>query len=291
MLAQTVYQGDSSELISKDMMEKFHNFLAHFYICLGHIKSQTCLPIPSDEIFRNSKINDNEKTQICEGAVVMWIELIKHILKQEPEYDFRNGANPNPVTEIDFWNRKAHNLTSILNQIQGESIIEILKFLEKQKSSYYKFFNDIKKEVIQKSKEASQNHKFLEFLREEFNEFVNPDRTLAEMTELFQPIFKVVKHIWKDNEYYSKPERIIVLIRKICNSLIDQGVLDIGRGIFDKISNNDSTTEAITKLEITRDIIAKFIAAYFSYKDSKEDGDTESWQITRNVIFYRLSNI
>ena len=86
MLAQSVYQGDSSELISKELMEKFHNFLAHFYVILGHIQKKIQLPIPSDEIFRNPKINDNEKTQICEGAVVMWIELIKHVLKQELEY-------------------------------------------------------------------------------------------------------------------------------------------------------------------------------------------------------------
>lgn len=283
MLAQSVYQGDTSELISKELMEKFHNFLAHFYVILGHIKKKILLPIPSDEVFRNPKINDNEKTQICEGAVVMWIELVKHILKQEPEYDFRNGANPDPMTEILFWEKKSMNLESILQQIQGEQVLEILKFLEKQKSSYHKFFNDIKKEVVQKSKEATQNFKFLSFLRSDLTEFIS-DRPLPELTEFFVPIFHTIRLIWKDNEYYSKPERLIVLIRKICNSLIEQATSFIGHGIFTKIIDPEQISEAISRLETTRDVVSKFMTAYFSYKDNDVDG----WKITRNVIFYRL---
>ena len=81
LLTQNVQQPDTSELISKELMEKFHNFLSHFYVALGHTEGKTRLPEPSDEIFRNPNINDNEKTQICEGAIVMWIDLIRYILK------------------------------------------------------------------------------------------------------------------------------------------------------------------------------------------------------------------
>lgn len=285
MLSHSVYKGEGSELISKELVEKFHTFLANFYVCLGHIKGMTQLPVPSDEIFRNPKINDNEKTQICEGAVVMWIELIKHILKQEPEYDFRNSKNPNPVTEIEFWKKKSDNLESIIKQIQSEQILEILKFLEKQKSSYYKFFNDIKKEVNQKAKESTQNYKFLVFLKEDLEEMVNESRQLPELAELFIPIFHTIRLIWKDNEYYSKSERLIVLIRKLCNTMIDQAKLFIHSGIFGKINNQEENGEAITKLETARDVISKFMNAYFLYKDAPGQ---DSWKITRNVIFYRL---
>jgi len=285
MLSHSVYKGEGSELISKELVEKFHTFLANFYVCLGHIKGMTLLPVPSDEIFRNPKINDNEKTQICEGAVVMWIELIKHILKQEPEYDFRNSKNPNPVTEIDFWKKKSENLESIIKQIQGEPILEILKFLEKQKSSYYKFFNDIKKEVNQKAKESTQNFKFLVFLKDDLEEIVNESRQLPELAEFFIPIFHTIRLIWKDNEYYSKSERLIVLIRKLCNTMIDQAKLYIHSGIFGKINSDEENAEAIIKLETSREIISKFMNAYFLYKDAPGQ---DSWKITRNVIFYRL---
>lgn len=284
MLTQTVYSGET-ELISKDLMEKFHNFLSHFYVCLGQIKGKTLLPVPTDEIFRNTKINDNEKTQICEGAVVMWIELIKHNLKQEPEYEFRNGKHPFPSTELDFWNRKSKNLESILTQINSEQVLEILKFLEKQKSSYSKFFNEIKKEVIVKSKEATQNANFLQFLKEDIVNFEADSSTIVDKVELFFPIFHSIRLIWKDNQYYSKPERLIVLIRKFCNSLIEQSRVYVNSNIFSKIQDvTNSIIDAIKRIEEAREVISKFMTAYFSYKDS----DTEGWKITRNVIFYRL---
>ena len=184
MLTQSVQQGETSELISKELMEKFHNFLSHFYVCLGHINGETRLPEPSDEIFRNPKINDNEKTQICEGAVVMWIDLIRYILKQEPEHEFRNGNNPLPSTEVEFWKSKSNSLNSILERIKKEKFTEILGFLEKQKRAYHKMFNDESKELV-------------------------------DVVDEFVPIFIIIRKIWSDNEYYAKPERLIVLIRKI----------------------------------------------------------------------------
>ena len=282
MLTENVQQADSSELISKELMEKFHNFLSHFYVTLGHMNGETRLPEPSDEIFRNPKINDNEKTQICEGAVVMWIDLIKYILKQEPEHEFRNGGNPLPPTEIEFWKKKSEALASILNQIKQEKISEILKFLEKQKSTYHKMFNEIKKDVVEKEKEAKYNYTYLRCLEKMFDTMSEDTREFPEIAEDFVPMFHIIKKIWNDNEYYAKPERLIVLIRKMCNAIIYRAQEHIHANIFNKIINEPDA--AINTLEQTRDTIKKFTDAYFQYKDNDENG----WKITRNVIFYRL---
>jgi dynein heavy chain len=293
ILSHTVYQDDTSELISKDLIEKFHNFLSRFYVCLGHIQGKTWLPIPSDDILKNPKINDNEKTQMCEGAVIMWIELIKHILKQEPEYEFRNGQNPRPFTEIKFWNNKSESLKLILSQIQkdsgdrnneqAEKVLDILKFLEKQKSSYFKLFNETKREVVQKEREATVNAWFLNFIKNDFEQLENMNSDIPTLSELFVPIFYIIKLIWKDNEYYSKPERLIVLLRKICNVIIDQASREVNTNIFSKIHDSDLIGEAIEKLVTVRAFIQNFMAAYTTYKDQGEE-----WKISRNVVFYRL---
>ena len=282
MLTQNVQQDESSELISKELMEKFHNFLSHFYVALGHTKGETKLPEPSDEIFRNPNINDNEKTQICEGAVVMWIDLIRYILKQEPEHEFRNNGNPLPSSEIEFWKNKSTALGSILVQIESNKITEILKFLEKQKSTYHKMFNEIKKDVEEKAKESYHNYKYLQCLEKEFNMLGDETKELTEVVDEFVPIFHIIREIWRDNEYYKKPERLIVLIRKICNAIIAKGQEFIHSNIFNKIL--DDPEKEIQVLEQTREIIQKFMTAYFQYKDIEDDG----WKITRNVIFYRL---
>ena len=287
LLTQNVQQPDTSELISKELMEKFHNFLAHFYVTLGHTEGKTRLPEPSDEIFRNPNINDNEKTQICEGAIVMWIDLIRYILKQEPEHDFRNGGNPLPVSEINFWRQKSTDLNSILEQIKKKKIAEILKFLEKQKSTYHDMFTQIQKDVEKAAKETDHNYKYLKCLQDsfEFLEGSSQKAAQSEFTDIvdeFIPIFYIIRKIWTENSYYAKPERLIVLIRKLCNVIIERGIEFVGQNPFNKII--DDPDKEIQVLEITKQIIQKFMDAYFTYKDS----DSNSWQITRNVIFFRL---
>ena len=330
MLTQSVLNNESSELISKELMEKFHNFLSHYNVTLGHVVGETRLPEPSDEIFRNPKINDNEKTQICEGAVVMWIDLIKYILKQEPEHEFRNNGNPLPSTEIDFWRNKSTTLKSIMDQIEKEKIREILEFLIKQKSAYHNMFTDIKEEVKNKEKEAKFNYKHLLVLEPNFNMFGDESKELVDIVDEFVPTFHIIRQIWMNNPYYKKPERLIVLIRKLCNAIIEKGVLYIRQNIFSKII--DDSEKEIVKLEQTREIIQKFIEAYFKeykpYQDKKpnenpeeqgEEGEEQNaeqqqqqqpnedeinnendlkskeeqinpggWNISRNVIFYRL---
>ena len=46
----------------------------------------------------------------------------------------------------------------------------------------------------------------------------------------------------------------------------------------------DAPDKEIQVLYITRQIIQKFIDVYFKFKVS----DSNSWQITRNVIFFRI---
>jgi dynein heavy chain len=35
-----------SDLVSKDLMEKFHSFLSHTYVTIGQVKGRTMLPLP-----------------------------------------------------------------------------------------------------------------------------------------------------------------------------------------------------------------------------------------------------
>ena len=287
LLTQNVQQPDTSELISKELMEKFHNFLSHFYVALGQTEGKTRLPEPSDEIFRNDKINDNEKTQICEGAIVMWIDLIRFILKQEPEHDFRNNGNPLPISEINFWKQKSTDLNSILEQIKKKKIADILKFLEKQKSTYHRMFTEIQKDVEQAAKESDHNYKYLRCLEDSFTFLDGSSQKAAQadfpdIVDEFVPIFHFIRQIWNENSYYAKPERLIVLIRKLCNVIIERAIEYIGENVFNKII--DDPDKEIQILDSTRQIIKKFMDAYAEYKDK----DGKNWEITRNVIFFRL---
>ena len=148
-------------------------------------------------------------------------------------------------------------------------------------------FTNIQKDVEKAAKESDHNYKYLKCLEDSF-EFLEGSSQKAAQSEFpdivdeFVPIFHFIRKIWTENSYYAKPERLIVLIRKLCNVIIERGIEFVGQNVFNKII--DDPDKEIQVLEITRQIIQKFMDAYFQYKDA----DSNSWQITRNVIFFRL---
>ena len=79
-------------------------------------------------------------------------------------------------------------------------------------------------------------------------------------------------------------EHLIVLIRKLYNVIIKRGIEFVGQNPLNKIIGDPD--KDIQVLDITRQVIQKLIDAYFQFKDS----DSNSWQITRNIIFFRLNS-
>jgi hypothetical protein len=69
-------------------------------------------------------------------------------------------------------------------------------------------------------------------------------------------------------------------IKQKCDKINDVGA-DAGEIISFDVCDQ---LESIKRIEEAREVISKFMTAYFSYKDS----DSEGWKITRNVIFYRI---
>jgi len=102
-----------SDLVSKDLMDKFNSFLAHTYVTIGQIKGRTLLPLPSSDATSSEKSSSKDKAQTLEGALLHWTRQIKNVLKQDPETALKNGNHPDPLTEVTFWRDKSENLNSI----------------------------------------------------------------------------------------------------------------------------------------------------------------------------------
>ena len=102
-----------SDLVSKDLMDKFNTFLAHTYVTIGQIKGTTLLPLPSSDATSSEKSSSKDKAQTLEAALLHWTRQIKNVLKQDPESALKNGNHPDPLTELKFWKDKSENLDSI----------------------------------------------------------------------------------------------------------------------------------------------------------------------------------
>jgi dynein heavy chain, axonemal len=125
-----------SDLVSQDLMDRFHIFQAHTYVTIGQIKGRTLLPLPPNDITSSEKTSSKDKAQILENSINTWTKQIKNVLKQDPENALKKGNHPDPITELDFWRNKSENLNSICTQLNSERIKKVLKFLEQNKSTY-----------------------------------------------------------------------------------------------------------------------------------------------------------
>jgi dynein heavy chain len=138
---------DMSELVSKDLMDKFHIFLAHTYVTIGHVNGRTQLPLPPNDVTSSEKSSSKDKGNLLEQAISHWTKQIKNVLKQDPESALKGGQHPNPKVELDFWESKSKNLNYICHQLSSERIKKVLKFLEQNKSTYTGPFSKLQKEV------------------------------------------------------------------------------------------------------------------------------------------------
>jgi dynein heavy chain len=185
-----------SDLISKDLMDKYHVFLANLHVTVGLMRGQTLLPLPPKEAVHEATGKDagggvglahtggssssttavtvtKDRVHVLEGAVITWTKQIRHVLKQEPENVFRDGCNPEPIAEIQFWRNRAANLNSIHSQLQMDGVKKVLKFLETHKSTYTVPFSRLQKEVEDTREEANDNVRFLMTLAPHFEKLMD----------------------------------------------------------------------------------------------------------------------
>lgn len=273
-----------TDLVTKDLMEKFNNYVAQVFVMMGLMKGKTMLPLPSSKLTSSDTTPDKDKAHIFESSIITWTKQIKNVLKLEPEQALKSGGDPGPQTELDFWEKKAENLNSIYGQLQSVEVKNIIRFLEGNKSTYTTPFAKLQKDVQNARIEANDNNKYLKTLKDLFGTLKEAE--FKSCQETFMPIMHTILLIWKNSKFYNTPPRLVVLIREICNEIIRKGQNYLpGQAILDFIQR-DETFEACAMLQDTIDVCTKFKDAYFEYK-SKAEG---SWKLTTNALFVRLDS-
>ena len=61
-----------------------------------------------------------------ETVVIEWTHQIRAVLKKDSAQPLLEGLNPTPYVEVEFWNAKAHNLSSIFEQVTLLFLFDVL---------------------------------------------------------------------------------------------------------------------------------------------------------------------
>lgn len=286
-----------SELVSKDLMDKYHVFLANLSVTVGHMKGHTCLPLPPRDALpagsgvsagANSTMASKDRVHVLEGAVITWTKQIRHILKQDPETILKEGKHPEPNVELQFWKNKAYNLNSIHSQLGYDGVKKVLRFLETNKSTYTTPFSRLQREVEEAREEANNNVHFLATLAGPIKGLMADNANFEEIDKKFGPLMHTILLIWKYSRHYKTPAKLAVLIREICNTVINQAMKFIpGPEVFNMIASEEAA-ECHEKLERTLAICNAFKDTYLQYREIAEVQDKEGWKMKNDALFVRL---
>ena len=289
LLSNPNNQDGWGEVSSKEIMDRLHSFLAQVSITVGQTQGQTCLPLPSVDTDINGA-NTKDRIHLLEGAVITWTKQIKNVLKQDPEMLLKQGMNPTPDIEVEFWKSKAANLNSIFEQLQSRRIRRVLKFLDVSKSTYCNPFAKLCKEVYTARLEANDNVRYLRALEPWF-EKLEQVNDFPDLVDLFRPIMHVLLLIWKNSKYFNTPARLVVIMREMCNSIINKACNYVsGKMIFELIAE-ETPGEAVDKLKTTLKVCGLFKSTYFDYKTkANNECPNNPWRIQNNALFMRLDS-
>eukprot|EP00960_Hanusia_phi_P039486 753915-Hanusia_phi.AAC.17 len=276
------------EVITKEVTESIHRFLAQTYITIGNTQGKTLLPLPPNHgaALMDAAGRDKDRIHVLESAVVMWTKQIKNILKMDPESALKQG-NPGPEVELEFWKNKAENLNSLHNQLVGEKIRKVVKVLEVTKSTYFPAFNRLCKEVAQARMEANDNLVYLEPMVKYVN--MLGAEQFQDLIPHFKPTMHTLLLIWKNSKFYNTPARFVVILRELCNTLISQACNFVsGATLFENI---EEPQEAVDNLKLCLKVGVAFKSAYFDYKSKANiECPSNPWRFQNSALFSRLDS-
>ncbi|KAL1498812.1 hypothetical protein AB1Y20_014117 [Prymnesium parvum] len=287
MLVNPENQAGWPSVVAQEVLDHFQRLTAGVYVTMGQLHGKTLLPLPPiDNSSPDKAAREKDRVHAYETAVVTWTRQIKNVLKAEPDHILKTNLHPGPMYELDFWANKSTNLSSIEAQLEGDKMLKVLRVLELTKSTYYQSFTRLMNEVTTAAIEAESNITFLNTLKDDLEdmEAVAPSE-LVELIPLFRPFLHRCMLIWKHSQFYNTPARLVVLLREMCNLLMDKARTFIdGNEIFN-LPPNESLGRLMTALKVC----GTFKSIYYEYKAASEtDVPKNAWRFQSNALFARL---
>ncbi|KAI8853660.1 dynein heavy chain and region D6 of dynein motor-domain-containing protein [Chytridium lagenaria] len=250
------------EVVANDVLRHFHQLNGAVYVISGKSKGKTMLPLPHGAKF--SADADKSILHTLESAVIDWTHQIKDVIKSNSAAPLDEGLNPGPMVEIDFWAAKKS------------------KILEASKSTYYPAFKMIFNEVVFALDEASDINTYLKTMRPCVERLTGAS-DFMELVQIFPGMMRSLVLIWKYSKFYNTPNRITVILREICNDIIEQARAFIQPSeLF-----TSEPEEAAERIRIVLRVCEAFKQTYYENKAQLAENE-RPWNFDTKIVFARL---
>ncbi|XP_053911796.1 hydrocephalus-inducing protein homolog [Cuculus canorus] len=144
---------------------------------------------------------------------------VKPISTQDSEQSLLEGLHPLPRTEIEFWHTRTVALQCVNDQLLSPRAMEMAEVLEKANSCYWPMLQSLLRDVSAGLEEATDVGLHLQQLRILLEKLEQAN--YLQLQPCLDRVLCAVCLLPAHCQYYSSPARVIMLLRNICNLLIE----------------------------------------------------------------------
>ncbi|XP_059156869.1 dynein axonemal heavy chain 2-like isoform X2 [Physella acuta] len=268
--------------IKNDFSAQLHRFLASLTDTRWKLEGKTVLYVPTEgiKLTVEEAAKNKELIQRLETSMIHWARQIKEVLSTQDAFEM--AENSGPLDEIEFWKNRCADLSGITTQLDKPGVKRITQILELAKSSYVTPFLKLSGQIIEGSRQAESNLKFLAVLKDPCYELA--DAKPKDIPKLIPKILNIIRMIWVNSDYYKTRERLTGILKKMSNEIIRRCSVEINLDkIFDGyvISGKQSLNDCIECCEEWKEIYDKTSRLHHRFSQV-------GWVLDRSSIFAQI---
>ncbi|XP_064890245.1 dynein axonemal heavy chain 17 isoform X3 [Columba livia] len=154
-----------------------------------------------------------------ETTVIEWSHQIRDVLSKSSAQPLLEGLHPLPRTEFEFWSTRTVHLQCINDQLLSPRVTALAEILEKADSCYWRVLQSMFRDVRAGLEEAKDIDLYLQPLRILLEEMEQAD--YSELQPYLDRVMCTLCLVRVHCQHYSAPARLVVILREICNLLIE----------------------------------------------------------------------
>ncbi|XP_013170954.1 PREDICTED: dynein beta chain, ciliary-like [Papilio xuthus] len=271
MLCNPENQKGWPKVVQQDMRRHVNDLRSLMHQLKGEMSSQVMLPMPAgvENIYyaeTRLKESDGEDVDLAlktniEGAIIKWAQQVHDLLQEDSYLVFKKTKFPLPSADIDFYTQRLRNLEGIYSQLRDPRVKRMAHYLEETKSVYLNCFKSMLTNIVAAIVECRDIYVYQKPLIPHFEAIEGTD--FIDSKPLIRPMFHCIGLLWGSSRYYCSVEKLIPLLREVCNLLVQQCTNSIDPlSIF-----QGEPDEQLMKLKKAVDILNHFIETYSMNRD------------------------
>ncbi|KAM4823531.1 dynein axonemal heavy chain 17 [Urocitellus parryii] len=287
-------------VVSEDIVKQVHKLKNEMFVMGGKIKGKTLLPIPEnlenldgalESMERILSSPDNSLLHAIETIIIDWSHQIRDVLSKDSAQALLDGLNPLPQVEFQFWDARLMNLKCIHEQLNRPKVNKIVEILEKAQSCYWPALQNVYMNVTEGLKEANDIVLYLKPLRISLEEMEQADFSV--LPNFIAKVLDTIAFIWATSEHYNTPSRVIVILRELCNQIIEMtrtflSPEEVLKGLQGEIE------EVLSGISLSVHVLKRVFQAYdFCCSNMKlffKNKDPVPWEFPSSLAFSRMNS-